>query len=548
MQTEPIICPSTNPKRECAVVVNISNAHPGWLAVEPRQVRWTDSDRHTLKMVEITTPKGYIHGGTDRQVHLKTQVVGTTSQLYKDFDPGDLYVNITENPDKTTTTTTPTATTTAPAKPTGSTRALQTATPGGATADTAAPASTSLAAGTPGEAPAPTPAPDAASTASTATGPAVVPPGTAATSVATTAQRTTGAPAPPPTNTTAGAGAGTTPAAGAAVGDTATTTANPADVAEEIAVRVREIATLKGGLKNSTAKDRAAAVARLEVLEQEVAALNQTRPAPATPGAPPSPAAGGTANTTGAQGATPPPPGTTPAGTAAGASDSSSSGGGTVVIIIIILVAVVVVLALVGCLVCWLRRDTEKDDDEFRQEDIRMSNFSVGPDNLQGSRRPSNAPTGDMSESYQDTAALARQRQTSQHDYALGNAGGGNDVGNDNAYLAPRAGNGNGNGNGSGSGSPEYLAPRASVTNADYLAPRASMDTGGGRPQSAEYLQPRASTDAAARPQSAEYLQPRASSRGYVWAVQSGAHATARARDVCACARECVCVCVCVPT
>ena len=81
---EPIICPSgIADKTECVVVVNISNSHPEWVAVNPCRLRWTADDWHQTKTVRIETVHDYVHSSVEsRQVHLMTQVTGSYSELY----------------------------------------------------------------------------------------------------------------------------------------------------------------------------------------------------------------------------------------------------------------------------------------------------------------------------------------------------------------------------------------------------------------------------------------------------------------------------------
>ena len=90
LQEEPIICPDQ--KRECVVVVNISNSHPEWIAINPCLVKWEADEWHQTKRIEVTTVQDYVHKNEDRQVHLKTQVTGTTSELYQDYDPADIFI------------------------------------------------------------------------------------------------------------------------------------------------------------------------------------------------------------------------------------------------------------------------------------------------------------------------------------------------------------------------------------------------------------------------------------------------------------------------
>ena len=59
MQEEPIICPDQ--KRECVVVVNISNSHPDWIAINPCLVKWEAAEWHQTKTIEITTVQDYVH-------------------------------------------------------------------------------------------------------------------------------------------------------------------------------------------------------------------------------------------------------------------------------------------------------------------------------------------------------------------------------------------------------------------------------------------------------------------------------------------------------
>lgn len=91
---EPIICPpGIADKTECVVVVNISNSHPEWVAVNPCRLRWTADDWHQTKTVQIETVHDYVHSSVEsRQVHLMTQVTGSYSELYRGYDPLDLYI------------------------------------------------------------------------------------------------------------------------------------------------------------------------------------------------------------------------------------------------------------------------------------------------------------------------------------------------------------------------------------------------------------------------------------------------------------------------
>ena len=90
---EPIICPAEKLKTECVVVVNISNSHPEWVAVNPCRLRWTADDWHQTKTVRIETVHDYVHASNEaRQVHLMTQVTGSRSEPYRGYDPLDLYI------------------------------------------------------------------------------------------------------------------------------------------------------------------------------------------------------------------------------------------------------------------------------------------------------------------------------------------------------------------------------------------------------------------------------------------------------------------------
>ena len=92
LQEEPITC--ADQKRECAVVVNISSSHPGWVAINPCLVKWEADEWHQTKRIEVTAVQDYVHTNEDRQVQLKTQVTGTTSELYQGFDPADIYIEL----------------------------------------------------------------------------------------------------------------------------------------------------------------------------------------------------------------------------------------------------------------------------------------------------------------------------------------------------------------------------------------------------------------------------------------------------------------------
>ena len=91
---EPIICPEQQGRKtECVVVVNISNSHPEWIAINPCRLRWTADDWHQTKTVLVETTHDYVHvSNAARQVHLMTQVTGSRSELYRGYDPLDLYV------------------------------------------------------------------------------------------------------------------------------------------------------------------------------------------------------------------------------------------------------------------------------------------------------------------------------------------------------------------------------------------------------------------------------------------------------------------------
>jgi hypothetical protein len=90
---EPIICPSKLAEQtECVVVVNISNSHPEWIAINPCKLKWTPQDWHQTKSVVISAVQDYEHKNENRQVHLETQVTGSLSELYRGYDPEDLYI------------------------------------------------------------------------------------------------------------------------------------------------------------------------------------------------------------------------------------------------------------------------------------------------------------------------------------------------------------------------------------------------------------------------------------------------------------------------
>jgi len=88
---EPIICPQDSDEA-CIVVVNISNSHPEWVAVNPCMLVWTAAEWHQTKTVKVTAVQDYVHENENRQVHLSTQVVGTRSELYLGFNPDDIYI------------------------------------------------------------------------------------------------------------------------------------------------------------------------------------------------------------------------------------------------------------------------------------------------------------------------------------------------------------------------------------------------------------------------------------------------------------------------
>ena len=45
-----------------------------------------------LQCAQVTTVQDYVHKNEDRKVTLKTEVSGTTSELYKGFNPEDIFI------------------------------------------------------------------------------------------------------------------------------------------------------------------------------------------------------------------------------------------------------------------------------------------------------------------------------------------------------------------------------------------------------------------------------------------------------------------------
>ena len=73
-------------------MVNISNSHPEWIAVNPCKLRWTADDWYQAKTVQISTVQDYVGANELRQVHLATQVTGSLSELYQGYNPADIFV------------------------------------------------------------------------------------------------------------------------------------------------------------------------------------------------------------------------------------------------------------------------------------------------------------------------------------------------------------------------------------------------------------------------------------------------------------------------
>eukprot|EP00729_Bicosta_minor_P019123 gene19123-35363_t len=94
---KPINCPpGIADETECVVVVNISNSHPEWVVINPCWLRWTAEDWNQTKTVRVETVDDYVHSNFEhRQVHLRTDVTGSYAELYRGYDPDDVYLEFT---------------------------------------------------------------------------------------------------------------------------------------------------------------------------------------------------------------------------------------------------------------------------------------------------------------------------------------------------------------------------------------------------------------------------------------------------------------------